>query len=485
MKQLKESQGPAAQSPRFRYWSTPPETVVIPVAALASAIPAESRLDAFEPGQTVALPAAEIFGSNVPRIRLSRLAELLPRHIRPGDGRVLLPVPRLASVYRLVEHREELPEEREPEQSNAVADGETAATPAVPLDLPVSEPLDVVDSGEMGMATPAPDAFHAVEPEAPRSEVAEAPVPLPPEVPTPRVPSRRPGILPILPMFRRRATGVPDAPPAVMIPKPAEPPSDVPPPPKPAARTTPILRLPEQPLPQVDLAPMGAMSCEPVAEVPEAPVAGVDKGSDPVPEAGSEAVEESLESVEPVEPVVSEAAVVSEAPVVRVLATEHFSATAKASELHDEEAMQALFLTEEKLSVSRVIELCGGLPGINSCVLSHGTVVVAAHNAPENVDLVSLSAHAAEMLKAMRDSSARMGVGMVPAVTLHTEKGVISFFNREDLTMLVFHKDRGFVPGVREKMAAVLGELTKARIALPAGDERREGGPSDPPRMEY
>jgi hypothetical protein len=64
-----------------------------------------------------------------------------------------------------------------------------------------------------------------------------------------------------------------------------------------------------------------------------------------------------------------------------------------------------------------------------------------------------------------------MGIGTVPAVTLHTEKGVISFFHREDLTMLVFHKDRGFIPGVREKMAAVLGELTKARLTLPAGRE--------------
>jgi predicted regulator of Ras-like GTPase activity (Roadblock/LC7/MglB family) len=472
MKQLKESQEPSAQVPRFRYWSTPPETVVIPVAAFESMIPAESRIEAFEAGQTVALPAAEIFVSNVPRIRLSRLAELLPRHIRPGDGKVLLPVPQLVPVYRLVEHREELPEEREPEQPGAVVDGGAVETSAEPFDLPVNEPLDVSESERIGAADPALDTFQTAGPEAHESEAAEVPPPPPVEVPTPKTLPRRPGILPILPMFRRRAPGVADAPPVVMIPKPVEPPPDLPPPPKPAARTTPILRLPEQPLPQVDLAPMAGGSFESVGEVPEASVDRVEVATDPIPEA----VGEYVEAVETAE---------SEGPVVRVLATEHFSAAVTASELHDEEAMQALFLTEEKLSVSRVIELCGGLPGINSCVLSHGTVVVAAHNAPENVDLVSLSAHAAEMLKAMRDSSARMGVGMVPAVTLHTEKGVISFFNREDLTMLVFHKDRGFVPGVREKMAAVLGELTKARIALPAGDERLEGGPSDPPRVDY
>ena len=156
---------------------------------------------------------------------------------------------------------------------------------------------------------------------------------------------------------------------------------------------------------------------------------------------------------------------------VRMLRTEHFPRDTNNQEIVEQEPLQSLFLTEETMTVSRVIELCGGLPGINSCVLAHGSVVVASHNVPDGVDLVSMSAHAADMLKAMRDSSARMGVGTVPAVTLHTEKGVISFFNREDLTMLVFHGGRGFVPGVREKMAAVLGELTRARLTLPVGGD--------------
>jgi predicted regulator of Ras-like GTPase activity (Roadblock/LC7/MglB family) len=154
-----------------------------------------------------------------------------------------------------------------------------------------------------------------------------------------------------------------------------------------------------------------------------------------------------------------------------VLQAEHFSESEPSQEIVEQEPLQALFLVEETLTVNRVIKLCCELPGINSCVLAHGSMVVASHNAPEGVDLISMSAHAADMLEAMRSSSARMGVGAVPAVTLHTEKGVISFFHRDDLTMLVFHKDRGFVPGVREKMAAVIGELTKARLTLTLGGE--------------
>ena len=129
-------------------------------------------------------------------------------------------------------------------------------------------------------------------------------------------------------------------------------------------------------------------------------------------------------------------------------------------------------MTEEFLSVNRVVELCGGLPGIRSCVLAHGAAVVASYNVPESIDLVSLSAHALEMLAAMRQSAAQMGIGAVPAVTIHSEKGPITFFHQNDLCLLVLHKDRGFVPGVREKLQQVVVQLSRANIALPVTASR-------------
>ena len=138
-----------------------------------------------------------------------------------------------------------------------------------------------------------------------------------------------------------------------------------------------------------------------------------------------------------------------------------------AAEIPDQDGLQAIFMTEEFLSVNRVVELCGGLPGIRSCVLAHGAAVVASCNVPESIDLVSLSAHALEMLTAMRQSAAQMGIGAVPAVTIHSEKGPITFFHQNDLCLLVLHKDRGFVPGVREKLQQVVVQLSRANIALP------------------
>lgn len=142
--------------------------------------------------------------------------------------------------------------------------------------------------------------------------------------------------------------------------------------------------------------------------------------------------------------------------------------TAAESDIPDQHALQALFMTDENLSTGRVVELCGGLPGIQSCVLTSENQVVASHNIPEGLDIVSLSSNAAAMLQAMHDASAGMGIGEIPAVTLHTARGPLSIFQKEHLAMLVFHGDRGFVPGVREKMTAALTELTRAPLALPS-----------------
>lgn len=138
------------------------------------------------------------------------------------------------------------------------------------------------------------------------------------------------------------------------------------------------------------------------------------------------------------------------------------------SEIPDQHALQALFMTDERLSTGRVVELCGELPGIQSCVLTSGNQVLASHNIPEGLDIVSLSSNAAAMLHAMHDASAGMGIGEIPAVTLHTAQGPLSIFQKEHLAMLVFHNERGFIPGVREKMTAALGELAVVPLALPA-----------------
>lgn len=142
----------------------------------------------------------------------------------------------------------------------------------------------------------------------------------------------------------------------------------------------------------------------------------------------------------------------------------------------DPTALQALFMTDEKLTLERVVALAGQLPGLRACVLAHGDQVVCASNTPAGIDLQTLSSQAAAMLSQLRESSSRMGIGAVPAITLHAEQGVLSFLYQEELCLLVLHADRSFVPGVRERLQEMLGHLATA-TALPEGSTTQQSLP--------
>jgi hypothetical protein len=75
------------------------------------------------------------------------------------------------------------------------------------------------------------------------------------------------------------------------------------------------------------------------------------------------------------------------------------------------------------------------------------------------------------MLAQIRESSAGMGLGAVPAVTLHAEQGALSFLHNGELCLLVLHADRGFIPGVRERLQEMMGHLSEAKPALPSPGE--------------
>jgi hypothetical protein len=139
--------------------------------------------------------------------------------------------------------------------------------------------------------------------------------------------------------------------------------------------------------------------------------------------------------------------------------------------LADPSALQALFMTEEKLTLERVISKAGELPGLKACVLAHGDRVLCTSNASTGIDLRTLSGQAMTMLAQIRESSAGMGLGAVPAVTLHAEQGALSFLHNGELCLLVLHADRGFIPGVRERLQEMMGHLSEAKPALPSPGE--------------
>ena len=481
----------APRGARYRYFSSPPTTVFLRLAEIASQIPEAARLPAFNAEHSIELPCEDVFTGPAPKLLLSRLAEIAGEHVRLDgvpDLPIRLPAAQLALGYHFTNGRELLEDPVQPENESPgpqkvsyppedfAAKGDISGPEKSPVEgkgdiappkceAPPEEaksPLTLVgpplvdpDAPSLAAAEARPvgsdiaDALaQSVTANGP-PETVESSVPLSPEEeepvrhesPPPAVlesPLTGPGTTPapetwrpisIFPIFRRKGVEPqvkpPAGPPHVEFRKPRAPfvPSE-------------FSSSPPQPVPPE------AKAVEPEPEVAEQPV--------------------------------KELALAAPAQEAILVETEHLprSESKRSAEIPDQDALQALFTTEEFLSVDRVVELCGGLPGIKSCVLAHGSAVLASHNVPESIDLVSLSAHALEMLAAMRQSAARMGIGAVPAVTIHSEKGPITFFQQNDLCLLVLHKDRGFVPGVREKLQQVVEHLSEANLALPVGVSR-------------
>ena len=454
------------RGPRYRYYSNPPVTVSLQLADLAPQIPEAARLPGFDAEHRVELSCEEILTGPVPKLSLSRLAEIASEHVRINglaDIPISLPLAQLALAYKFINGRELIEEEplpdavkpgldrsseefspkageakegqpageaekplAPPDERIAVDKGSVVAPPvAVPTAAPpqadvVTKPGDAnsspVEDGKTDAPSQSPDASPGKEPTSQAISEGGANEEAKPSEPE----EWRP--ITVFPIFRRKVV---------------------------------------EPQVKPPIAPL-----RPVVEArtPRAPFVPPEFSAKPAQEPKSESAEASVK--EPAVPASQSEAVLIEA--------EHLSESEpkRPGEIVDQDALQAVFMTEEALSVDRVVELCGGLPGIKSCVLAHGPAVLASHNVPESIDLVSLSAHALEMLTAMRQSAARMGVGAVPAVTIHAEKGPITFFHQDDLCLLVMHKDRGFVPGVREKLQKVVEHLAQLNPALSAERSR-------------
>lgn len=403
-----------------------PATVPVPPEPAGAGKPSGEKAESEE--KTV-LPPKRPF-SLFPMFRRKEAADdKLPATV--PRNRIELPAPKRPSTP-VTDQPPAPKEETKAIEAELVESKPTGPRPTLPK--PRFEPRAAAPEAAVKPVVPAseepsvrPPAARSPEPAASPTKESVAPPPAPPE------PSR---------------VGAPIPPLAVEITKGT--PGDAPSPgEKPPAATAPPREATVPPQPS---APDPGPSAQPAK--PEAKTPPVDAGPPAEPEKKA-----SPESPAP-----------TAAPDAQLVPTEHVAGKDAPPEIPDQDSLQAIFHTEEFLSVDRVMELCGKLPGIHSCILSHGAGVIASHNTPDSVDIVSLSAHALEMIKAMRTSSAKMGIGAVPAVTVHSEKGPITFFHQDDLCLLVMHKDRGFVPGVREKLQAVVDELTKAKLPVRLGD---------------
>ena len=404
------TEGKHAAQKRYRYFEEAPERIAISASELLRQLPAEychPIEGATHPERQLDLPCQELFRGNTPRISLSSLQGLAPDLIRipeGTDGALRLSLP--AGWLALHYHLISRREELPPEPGSIPEPEEQSRKESIELLMPVeAASLDLQTEEKTKDSTaPAEKTDQATKPFEALPEQPADKLATIEKEPEPVEKEKKRGFFASLPIFRCHHQ---EAEPSV----------------EPAVVASREFVRQLKPMPR---------SIEPSPST---------HAVNPSEEPSSKDLSIKLERLWKLDPT---------------------------DQLADAAALQALFMTEEKLTLERVMGLAGQLPGLKACVLAHGDQVVCASNMPAGIDQRALSSQAMTMLTQIRDSSVKMGLGAVPAITLHAEEGILSFLYQGELCLLVLHADRGFVPGVRERLQEMLAHLTSAQ-ALPGG----------------
>jgi predicted regulator of Ras-like GTPase activity (Roadblock/LC7/MglB family) len=122
--------------------------------------------------------------------------------------------------------------------------------------------------------------------------------------------------------------------------------------------------------------------------------------------------------------------------------------------------LQSLFMTEEPLDLTRTIQKVAELPGLRACVLStiDGLKLAGGLEDPDREK--AISAFLPELFQHTRSNLEQLGTGALETITLSYHLHQLSTFVQGELCLTVFHDNRPFKPGVREKIQAVISELS-------------------------
>ncbi len=127
----------------------------------------------------------------------------------------------------------------------------------------------------------------------------------------------------------------------------------------------------------------------------------------------------------------------------------------------DQSVLQAILMTEEDLDLEKIAGLVSALPGLEGCIASSG------ERSATGGDIKLSSADIRAIGFQLSDSAEKilepLALGKVKSQTLHCEGALFTFFVRRHVCLCVFHRGgRGFLPGVREKLDAVAGQMARS-----------------------
>jgi hypothetical protein len=126
----------------------------------------------------------------------------------------------------------------------------------------------------------------------------------------------------------------------------------------------------------------------------------------------------------------------------------------------DSRRLQAIFMTEEPLDLTKAVQKIAELPGLRSCVLSTRDGVKLAGNCSDPPEEEAIAAFLPDLFQQARLKLEALHAGSLETITLCYGLHQLSSFVQGDLCLTVFHDHRPFKPGVREKVQAVLLALT-------------------------
>jgi predicted regulator of Ras-like GTPase activity (Roadblock/LC7/MglB family) len=122
--------------------------------------------------------------------------------------------------------------------------------------------------------------------------------------------------------------------------------------------------------------------------------------------------------------------------------------------------LQSLFMTDEPLDLTKTIQKVAELPGLRACILSTTDGLKLAGGLENPDQEKAISAFLPELFQQAQSNLKGLGAGALETVTLCYRFHQLSTFVQGELCLTVFHDNRPFKPGVREKIQAVISELS-------------------------
>jgi len=129
--------------------------------------------------------------------------------------------------------------------------------------------------------------------------------------------------------------------------------------------------------------------------------------------------------------------------------------------IFDSPALQALFMTDEVLDLSKTMQKVNDLPGLRACMLTTAEGIKLWGGPVGPIGEPTLSSAFPRLFQQVTSTLGK--TRLLHGMTLYFDPDPLSIILFNELCLVVMHDSRSFRPGVREKILAVMQELDKIR----------------------